>query len=132
MRTIKLSALLSTLLLLILANTTASGQTTDSTLSAPASLVDATEKVKTSSEELPHLETDELKKTTEQVEQLRQLYSEGLIAKVELDEGEQALVEATAKLAATQNQVSGSEKLISEIKKAEELAKSQPVKSPQV
>jgi hypothetical protein len=130
MRTIKLSALLSTLLLLILANTTASGQPTDSTLAAPAPLVDAAEKVKTSSEALLRLQTDELKKTTEQVELLRQLYSEGLIAKVELDEGEQALVEATAKLAATQNQVSGSKKLISDIKKAEELAKSQPVKSP--
>ena len=133
MRTIKHSALLTTVLLLLLANTNTFAQTTDSTLSSPttAPLVDAVNKVKTSSEELLGLENDEIKKATEQVTLLRQLYSEGLIAKVELDTAEQSLTDATAKLAATQNQISGSEKLITDIKTAEALAKSEALKSSQ-
>lgn len=132
MRTFKHSALLTTLLLLLLANTNTFAQTTNTTLSSPttAPLVDAVNKVKTSSEELLGLQSDEIKKATEQVALLRQLYSEGLIAKVELDAAEQSLSDATAKLAA-QNQISGSEKLITDIKNAEALAKSEALKSSQ-
>lgn len=144
MRTIKNSALLS-LFLLLLAGTNAFGQTTKPSAADPVliseadipeaapresqppttPLVDATLKIKTSSEELLRLQTEDVKKSTEQVELLRQLYSEGLIAKVELDESEAALTAAEAKLAATQNEINGSEKLITDIKTAEELAKSQ-------
>jgi hypothetical protein len=132
MRTIKHSAQLTTLLLLLLANTNAFAQTTNSTVSSPATtpLVDAVTKVKTSSEELLRLQNDAIKKATEQVALQRQLYSEGLIAKVELDAGEQALADASAKLAATQNQISGSEKLITDLKNAAALAKSEAQKSP--
>lgn len=149
MSTIKHSALLTflTTLLLLVAGMSAIGQTTTPPATAAnqvrstnqaiqktatnqsppstTSVVVAAEKFKSSSEELLRLQADELKKSTEQVELLRQLYSEGLIAKVELDEGEQTLAEATAKLATTQSQISGSQKLISDIRKAEELAKSQ-------
>jgi hypothetical protein len=144
MRTIRNSALL-TFSLLLFAGTNAVAQTTAtdpiliSEATSPATtpgesqqpatpLVDATLKLKTSSEELLRLQTEEVKKSTAQVELLRQLYSEGLIAKVELDESEAALAAATAKLTTTQNQINGSEKLIGDIKAAEELAKS-PAKS---
>lgn len=147
MTTIKQSALLATLWLLLLAGTSIA-QTTQPTTSGSASsqtaainqvttpsqattpLVDAAVKAKASSEELLRLQADEIKKSTEQVQLLRQLYSEGLIAKVELEASEQALAEANAKLAATQNQISSSERLISDIKKAEELRKSQAVRQP--
>lgn len=130
MRTIKHPALLTTLLLLLLASTSTFAQTTASPLSSPPTtpLIDAAEQVKTSSEELLRLQTEAIKKSAQQVELLRQLYSEGLIAKVELDAGEQALAKATAKLAATQNQISSSDKLIGDIKNAAALAKAQALK----
>lgn len=137
MRTIKQPALLTTLLLLLLASTSTFAQTIDSSSSlnssSPATtpLVDAAEKVKTSSEELLRLQTDAIKKSTQQVELLRQLYSEGLIAKVELDAGEQALADATAKLAATQDQISGSDKLISDLKNVAEMATTPALKPSQ-
>ncbi len=129
MRTIKHSVLLTTLLLLLLASQSFA-QATNSTSSSPATtpLVDAATKFKTTSEELLHLQTDAIKKSTEQVELLRQLYSEGLIAKVELDAGEQSLADATAKLAATRNEISSSDKLISDLRNAEALARSQALK----
>lgn len=88
--------------------------------------IDATEKLKASSEELLRLQEDAVNDSKKKTELLRQLYAEGLIARIELEEDEQALATAEAKLQNTRDQISSSDKLISEIKKAEELAKSQP------
>lgn len=115
--------------------TKAEATTTESLQQSPATLVpatqiptqiDATQKFKASSEELLRLQEDAVSDSKKKTELLRQLYAEGLIARIELEEGEQALATAETRLQNTRNQISSSDKLISEIKKAEELAKSQP------
>jgi hypothetical protein len=65
-------------------------------------------------------QTPELTKLQSEVEQLRQLYSEGLIARLELEKAEQELT-------ATQTRIEEMKKAEELVKKAEELAKSKPV-----
>jgi hypothetical protein len=125
------------MLMLFFIGTIAKGQTTKAEAPAtesakqspaafvPATQIEATQKFKASSEELLRLQEDAVNDLKKKTELLRQLYAEGLIAKIELDESEQALATAEAELRETRNQISGSDKLISEIKKAEELAKLQ-------
>ncbi len=88
-----------------------------------ASLITATNEYKATSESLVALQEAELKKAFAQVAQLRQLFSEGLIAKNELEETGEALVSLQAKLAATKQQISNSDQIIAEVKASEELAK---------
>jgi hypothetical protein len=133
----KRSTFLILMLMLFLIGTIAKAQTTKAEAPAteslkqspaalvPATQIEATQKFKDRSEELLRLQEDAVNDLKKKTELLRQLYAEGLIAKIELDESEQALATSEAKLVATRNQISGSEKLISEIKKAEELAKLQ-------
>lgn len=129
------------LLMLLSIGTIANAQTTKAASPATESLeqsaaapipatqiptqIGATQKLKASSEELLRLQEDAVNDLKKQIELLRQLYAEGLIARIELNESEQALATAEAKLQDTRNQISGSDKLIPEIKKAEELAKLQ-------
>jgi hypothetical protein len=96
-----------------------------------AELIGATEEFKTSTENLLSLEAEEIDRSAEKVEQLRQLFAEGVIAKVELEESERALVAARAKLEERRRQIAESDRLIAEIKAAEELAKAQPPPSSQ-
>jgi hypothetical protein len=91
-----------------------------------AELIDATEGYKASTEELLRLEEEEFKRSAGKLEQLRQLFADGIIAKSELEESEQALDAARAGLEERRQQIAGSDRLIGEIKAAEELAKSQP------
>jgi hypothetical protein len=137
MAIIERSTFLILTLLLISIGTIAKAQTTkaeapatESLKQSPAALVTATQiettqKFKASSEELLRLQEDVVNDSKKKIELLRQLYTEGLIARIELDESEQALATAEAKLQDTRNQISSSDELISEIKKAEELAKLQ-------
>jgi hypothetical protein len=67
-------------------------------------------------------ETPELVKLQADVEQLRQLYSEGLIARLELEKAEQEFSAAKTRI----EEMKKAEELV---KKAEELAKSKPVAS---
>ncbi len=84
------------------------------------------ENVKATAEELLRLQEDEVKKSSASVEQLRQLYSEGLIARIELENAQQELAAESAKVEATRSEIAASDRLASEIKKAEELAKIKP------
>ena len=68
------------------------------------------------------LQEAEVTKQTASIDQLRQLYSEGLIARVELEKAEQNLVAATAAVEQTKQQIATAERLAAEKKKAEELA----------
>jgi hypothetical protein len=60
---------------------------------------------------------------TASVEQLRQLYAEGLIARLELEKNEQDLAAAKARLTETHSQIVRSNILVAEMKKADEFAK---------
>lgn len=91
-----------------------------------AELIGATQEYKASTEELLRLEEEEFKRSAEQLEQLRQLFADGIIAKGEFEESEQALDDARTKLEERRQQIVDSDHLIAEIKAAEELAKSQP------
>jgi hypothetical protein len=91
-----------------------------------AERIAATEEFKASTKELMRLEEESINRSAERLEQLRQLFAEGLIAKNELEESERALVAARAGLEERRRQIADSDRLISEIKAAEELAKSQP------
>jgi hypothetical protein len=101
-----------------------------------AELIGATEEYRASTENLLSLEAEEVNRSAAKVEQLRQLFAEGLIAKVELEESERALAAARDRLAERRRQIVDSDRLIVEIKAAEELAKSQPsspmIQSPSV
>ncbi|HEY0098126.1 MAG TPA: hypothetical protein VGB76_04135 [Pyrinomonadaceae bacterium] len=102
-----------------------------------AELIGATQEYKASTENLLRLEEEEVNRSAERVEELRQLFAEGVIARVELEESERALVAARERLEERRQQIAVSDSLISEIKAAEELAKaepppSQPVQTPSV
>ena len=102
-------------------------QTPLATASAPdvaatqaTTLIQSTETSKAASERLLQLEESEVTRLADSVEQLRQLYAEGLIARLELVKAEQDLSSARAKVEETKNQIASSSHLISEIKKSEE------------
>jgi hypothetical protein len=91
-----------------------------------ANSLDSTQNVKATAEESLRLEEDEVKKSFASVEQLRQLYSDGLIARIELEKAQQGLAAESAKVEAMRNEIAASDRLAAEIKKAEELAKAKP------
>jgi len=91
-----------------------------------ANSLDSTRNVKATAEELLRMQEDEVKKSSASVEQLRQLYSEGLIARIELENAQQELAAESAKVEATRSEIAASDRLAAEIKKAEELAKTKP------
>jgi hypothetical protein len=72
---------------------------------------------------LVQLEEAEVARLTTSTEQLRQLYSEGLIARVELEKAEKNLATAKAKVEETRAQIAAAVKLVAEQKKAAGLAK---------
>src|SRR5829696_8855147 len=76
---------------------------------------------------LVQLEEAEVTRLTASTEQLRQLYSEGLSARVELEKGEKDLATAKAKVEETRAQIVAAEKLAAEQKKAAELARIKPL-----
>ncbi len=98
-------------------------------LNEPQSLIDATQQFKSSTEAVLRFEEEEANKATLQLEQLRNLFAEGLIARSELEESEQALATAQANLSATRQQLTAAYHMIAEIKAAEELAKTRAART---
>ena len=94
-----------------------------------SSLIASTEEYKSATEKLIPLQEAEVKTATEKLEQLRQLVADGLVARNELEAGEQALTAAQAKLAETKQQIANADRLIAETKAADELAKSQAARN---
>jgi hypothetical protein len=107
----------------------AAAQTAATADKAGLSLIASTEEYKTATEKLIPLQEAEVKSATDKLEQLRQLVADGLVARNELEDSEQALTAAQAKLAETKQQIANADRLISETKAAEELAKSQAAKN---
>ncbi|MFN2531131.1 MAG: hypothetical protein ABR555_07530 [Pyrinomonadaceae bacterium] len=97
---------------------------TTTTPNSKANLLDASTKITTATEELLTLQEEAVKAATLSAAQLQQLYSEGLVARVEMEKSEQNLVAAKAKVEETKAEIANSQRLAAEIKKAEEIAKS--------
>jgi hypothetical protein len=92
------------------------------------SLVNAqTAAVQSASQQLLQSQEAEVTKLATTTEQLRQLYSEGLIARVEVEKAESQLATAKAGVEETRAQIAATEKLAVEQKKAAELAKFKPL-----
>jgi hypothetical protein len=107
----------------------AAAQTSATANTAGSSLIGSTEEYKAATEKLIPLQEAEVKTAADKLEQLRKLVAEGLVARVELETGEQALTVAQAKLAETKQLIANADRLIAETKAAEELAKSRAVKN---
>lgn len=106
----------------------AAAQTSAPVEKAP-SLIASTEEYKAATEKLVPLQEAEVKTATEKLEQLRQLVAEGLVARNELEAGEQAVTTAQAKLTETKQLIANADRLIAETKVAEEMAKSEAAKN---
>ena len=91
------------------------------------SLAEAQTAVQSASQELLQSQEAEVTKLTTSTEQLRQLYSEGLIARIEVEKAESELATAKAGVEDTRAQIAAAEKLALEQKKAAELAKIKPL-----
>lgn len=88
-------------------------------------LISAAEKHKTTAHELLLVQEAEVKKAQEKHEQLKQLVTDGLVARVELEESERSLTALKAKLDATRQQIVDSDKVVAEVRAAEQLEKTQ-------
>jgi hypothetical protein len=103
--------------------TTEANAATKIQASTTADLIKSTENAKSASQDLLNLQLDNVTKLTESLTQLQQLYTEGLIARVELEKVQQELADAKLKVTQTQNEIASSTQLAAEIKKASELGK---------
>ena len=111
----------------------ASAQSASATMPAPKKStptirIEAANQFKASSNELLTIQGDEVSKAVAALDELRVLVSEGLIAKVELDDAEQKLAALRAQLQATQKQIVDADTMIAEIKAEQELAKTDSAK----
>ncbi len=103
------------------------GQTDIKSKSAPvnqvaqtrAELIEATERYKSSAQEVVQFQEQEIAAATKKLEQLRQLVADGLIARNELVAGEEALATAKGKLESTLKGIAESDNLIAQVKEAE-------------
>jgi hypothetical protein len=86
-------------------------------------LVAASAETKKSSANLATLQEEQIKAATAKLEQLRQLYSEGLISRNEVEESEKSLNDLKAKLEATRQQAAAADQIIAEVRASEEQAK---------
>jgi hypothetical protein len=85
-----------------------------------ANLIKATREYKANSEGLLKLQEDEIKKATEKLEQIRQLVTEGLVARNELAAAEESVSALQAALQVTLKKIGDSDQMIAEIQ-AEEI-----------
>jgi hypothetical protein len=86
---------------------------------ANSQLIDAVRENKSNSEDLLRLQEEEVVKATQKLEQLRQLFNEGLIAKNELDASEESLTALKATLESTRKKIGDSDRMIADIQSAE-------------
>ncbi|HKR60772.1 MAG TPA: hypothetical protein VJS64_13710 [Pyrinomonadaceae bacterium] len=129
MRTFIQTSLCSALLLIasasLNAQTSKSGQPPLAPKNSASDLVAAVNQTKASNEAVIQSQETEIAKATASLESLRQLVTEGLVARVELEAAEQALIEMRNKLETARKNVTDSDRMIADLRKAEELAKAQ-------
>ena len=83
--------------------------------------------VESASQQLLQSQEAEVTKLTTSTEQLRQLHSEGLISRAEVEKAESQLATAKASVEETRAQIAATEKLVAEQKRAAQLAKVKPL-----
>jgi hypothetical protein len=86
---------------------------------APAQELSAT----APAQELLDLQQKEVEKLAYTTDSLRQLYEQGLVARLEFEKSEQDLAAAKARVEETRLQIANSERVAAELKKAQEMAK---------
>ena len=121
---------LAAILTLLLSGGLASAQSTPAEKTSEAaqpssSLVDVTKEYQVRSQELIRIQEDAVNKATAKLDELRHLVAEGLIAKVELEEGEQTLAILQKQLETTRREIADSDKRIALIRAEAELAKTE-------
>ena len=89
--------------------------------------INAQTETQNASQQLLQLQEAEVEKLTVSTDQLRPLYEDGLIARVEFEKAENQLADAKAKVEETRTAMANAEKLAVEQKKAAELAKIKPL-----
>jgi hypothetical protein len=104
-----------------------SGQVPLAPKNAASDLIAAATQTKASNEAVVKTQETEIATATASLENLRQLVNEGLVARVELEAAEQALVEMRSKLETAKKNVTDSDQMIADLRKAQELAKAQPL-----
>lgn len=90
---------------------------------ARAALVEATEEYKASTAEMIRLKEAELAKAEAKHAQLKQLVADGLVARRELEDGEQSLAALRGRLEELRKNITDSDHLIAEVREAEESEK---------
>jgi hypothetical protein len=90
-------------------------------------LINAQTQTQNSSEALLQLQEAEVERLAASTEQLRPLYEDGLIARLEFESVEKELAGAKARVEETRASIANAEKLAAEHKKAAELAKIKPL-----
>lgn len=92
-----------------------------------SNLVTAQTQTQNASQELLQLQEAEVEKLTTATDQLRPLYEDGLIARVEFEKAQKELADAKARVEDTRLAMANAEKLAVEQKKAAQLAKIKPL-----
>lgn len=125
-------AILTLLVACSLANAQAGTTTARNEVTESATkLIEATQQYKASSRQLLTIQEGEVNKATAELDELSVLVAEGLVAKAELETGEQTLAGLRVQLEATKKQIADSDHMIAEIQAEQERAKTQaamPVK----
>jgi hypothetical protein len=91
-----------------------------------SNLIKATREYKSNTEDLLRLQEDEIKKATQKLEQLRQLVSDGLVARNELEAAEESVAALQATLESIRKKIGDSDQMIAKIQ-SEELRQTQSV-----
>lgn len=125
-----MKSLIISVAIILCSTVSAYSQTTNSSTLTTNALIASTEKTKSAAGELLRLQQADIQKKTSELEQLRQLFSEGLIARVEVEAKEQEISTAKSKLQETSAQIASADQLALDIKKAAELAKNKPLVKP--
>lgn len=99
----------------------------DDPLEPRINLIAAAEKHKAAAQQLVQFQEQELAGATEKHKQLRQLVAEGLVARIELEASERSLKDLQTRLAAARQQIAEADKVVGEVRIAEELGKPQAV-----
>ena len=90
-------------------------------------LITAATQTKTSSEVLIKAQEDEIVAATAKLEELRKLVADGLVARVELENAKALLAGLHTNLETAKNNIADSERMIADLRKVEEMAKSNPL-----
>ena len=99
------------------------------TVKAHAALAASTEELKASTSELIRIEEERVATASAKLEQLRQLFAEGLVAKVEVEQAERAMLESNAHLYDLRRQLAESGRLLAEAEAADKLARAQAART---